>query len=164
MMIKKSKYKLKFIDSYRFIQSKLSDLVDNLSGIFNKECKSCIKCRCKKCKETWFKLTNKAVKNFLATCQFCNLNKFVLLLRKGIYPYEYMDSWKKFDDTSLPDKKAFYSKLNLEDIIDKDYKHAQKVWSKLEIKNLGKYHDLHAQSDTLLLADVFENFGISVVY
>ena len=163
-MIKKSKYKLKFINSYRFIQSKLSDLVDNLSGIFNKECKSCIKCRCKKCKETWFKLTNKAVKNFLATCQFCNLNKFVLLLRKGIYPYEYMDSWKKFDDTSLPDKKAFYSKLNLEDIIDKDYKHAQKVWSKLEIKNLGKYHDLHAQSDTLLLADVFENFGISVVY
>ena len=122
--------------------------------------------RCKECKEEWKRPINELIEKFPGIYQFCNgnLNKFVLLLRKGIYPYEYMDSWKKFDDTSLPDKKAFYSKLNLEDIIDKDYKHAQKVWSKLEIKNLGKYHDLHAQSDILLLADVFENFGISVVY
>ena len=69
-----------------------------------------------------------------------------------------MDSWERFDETSLPNKKAFYSELNLEDITDKDYEHAQKVWKVFGIKNLGEYHDLYVQSDTLLLADVFENF------
>ena len=69
-----------------------------------------------------------------------------------------MDSWEKFNETSLPDKKAFYSKLNLEDITDKDYAHAQKVWEVFEINKLGEYHNLYVQSDTLLLADVFEKF------
>ena len=54
-----------------------------------------------------------------------------MLLRKGVYPYEYMDSWERFNETSLPDKKAFYSELNLEDITDKDYAHAQKVFKEL---------------------------------
>ena len=92
--------------------------------------------------------------------QFCNgdINKFVSLLRKGVYPYEYMDSWKRFDETSLPDKKAFYSELYLEDITDEDYTHAQKVFEEFNLKNLSDYHDLYVQSDTLLLADVFENF------
>ena len=65
-----------------------------------------------------------------------------------------MDSWEKFDETTLPPKEAFYSNLNLEDISDEDYAHAQKVWDVFEIKNLGEYHNLYAQSDTLLLADV----------
>ena len=69
-----------------------------------------------------------------------------------------MDSWERFDETSLPDKEAFYSELNLEDITDKDYEHAQKVWEVFGIKNLGEYHDLYVQSDILLLADVFGNF------
>ena len=69
-----------------------------------------------------------------------------------------MDSWEKFDETSLPDKKAFYSELNLEDISDKDYLHAQKVCDVFEMNNIGDYHDLYVQTDTLLLADVFENF------
>ena len=69
-----------------------------------------------------------------------------------------MDSWERFNETSLPDEKAFHSKLNLEDITDEDYAYAQKVWQVSEIKNLGEYHDLYVQSDTLLLADVFENF------
>ena len=62
--------------------------------------------------------------------KFCNgyLNKFVLLLRKGVYPYEYMDYWEKFNETLLPPKKDFYSELILEDITDKDYLHAQKVF------------------------------------
>ena len=84
--------------------------------------------------------------------------KFVLLLRKGVYPYEYMDSWERFNETLLPPKKAFYSELNLEDISDKDYLLAQKVWNKFGIGNLGEYHDLYIQTDTLLLADVCENF------
>ena len=69
-----------------------------------------------------------------------------------------MDSSETFDKTSLPNKEAFYSELNLEDITDEDYEHAQKVWKVFGIKNLGGYHDLYVQSDTLLLADVFENF------
>ena len=80
------------------------------------------------------------------------------LLRKSVYPYEDMDSWEKFNETKIPPKKAFYSKLNLEDITDKDYAHAQKVWEVFEIRNHGEYHDLYVQTDTLLLADVFENF------
>ena len=69
-----------------------------------------------------------------------------------------MDSWERFDETLLPDKEAFFSELNLEDITDKDYEHAQKVWEVFGIKNFGEYHDLYVQSGTLLLADIFENF------
>ena len=78
---------------------------------------------------------------FSSVYQFCkdDLNKFVLLLRKGVYPCEYMDSWEKFDKTSLPHQEAFYSKLNEEGISDTDYAHAQKVWEVFEIKNIGEY-------------------------
>ena len=65
-----------------------------------------------------------------------------MLLRKGVYPYEYMDSWKRFDKT-LPDKKAFYGELYLEDITDEGYTHAQKVFEEFNFKNLSDYHDLH---------------------
>ena len=68
-----------------------------------------------------------------------------------------MNSWEKFNETSIPDK-AFYSKLNKEVITDENYAHTQKVWKIFEIKSIGEYHDLHVQFDTLLLADVFENF------
>ena len=86
-------------------------------------------------------------------------NKFILLLRKGVYPYEYMRDWEKFNGTSLPEKEDFRSHLNMEDITDADYAHAKTDSKDFEIKNLGEYHDLCVQSDTLLLADVFENFG-----
>ena len=69
-----------------------------------------------------------------------------------------MNSCKKFDKTSLPDKKDFHSKLNSEDISDYDYEHAKKVWDVFEIKNVGEYHNLYVQTDTFLLADVFKNF------
>ena len=65
-----------------------------------------------------------------------------------------MNSWERFDETSLPDKKYFYSELNLEGITDKDYSHAQKVFEEF-CTDIGDYHDLHVQCDTLLLADVF---------
>ena len=100
------------------------------------------------------------IEKFPNTYQLCNkdLNKFALLLRKGVYPYEYMDSWKRFKEESLPDKESFYSELNNEHITDEDYAHAQELWDIFKIKNLGEYHDLYVQSDTALLADVFENF------
>ena len=69
-----------------------------------------------------------------------------------------MDNWEKFDENILTSKEAFYSNLNLEDISDEDYVHAQKVWDVFEINNIGDYHDLFVKSDTLLLADVYENF------
>ena len=81
-----------------------------------------------------------------------------MLLRKGVYPYEYIDSWERFDETSLPDKEAFYINLNMEDITDVDYMLAKRVFKNLSNKNLGYYHDLYVQSDTILLVDVFENF------
>ena len=69
-----------------------------------------------------------------------------------------MDSWERFDEASLPDKEAFYSSLNMEDITNVDHRHAKRVFKSLNNKNLGDYHDLYVQNDTLLLADVFENF------
>ena len=81
-----------------------------------------------------------------------------LLFKKGIYPYEYMDSWERFSETALPDKDKFYSKLNDEHITDEEYVHAQRVWEAFECKNLGDYHDLYVKTDVALLADVFENF------
>ena len=69
-----------------------------------------------------------------------------------------MDSWRRFDETSLPDKEAFYSNLDMEDISDVDYRHGKTVFEYLINKTLCDYHDLYVQTDTLLLADVFENF------
>ena len=79
------------------------------------------------------------------------------MLRKGVYPDEDIDNWEKFDETTIPPKEAFHSNLNLENISDEDYAHAQNVWKVFEINNRGEYHDLYVKSDTLLLADVFEN-------
>ena len=104
--------------------------------------------------------TLKLIKRFANISEFCNkdINKSILLLRKSVYSYEYMDSWERFDKTSLPDKENFYSSLNKEDITDVDHRHAKRVFKKFNNKNLGNYYDLYVQSDTLLLANVFENF------
>ena len=80
------------------------------------------------------------------------------MLRKGFYPYEYMDSWERFHETSLPNKKEFYSSLNMEKIDDIDYRHGNNMFKSFKLENLGDYHDPYVKSDTLLLADVFENF------
>ena len=92
--------------------------------------------------------------------KFCNgdINKYILLLRKEVYPYQYMNSWEIFYETSLPDKEAFCSNLNIKGITDVDYRHAKRVFKEFNIKNLGEYHDLFVQSDPWFLADVFENF------
>ena len=80
------------------------------------------------------------------------------MLRKGVYPYEYMDDWEKFNETTLPEKEEFYINLNMEDITDADYIHAKRVFKDFEINILGEYHDLYLKSDSLLLAHVFGNF------
>ena len=81
-----------------------------------------------------------------------------LLVRKGVYPYEYMNDFARFDETSLPPPSEFYSKLSNEHITDSAYKHAQEVWDTFDCRNIGDYHDLYLKTDVLLLTDVFENF------
>ena len=168
-------YKIKFIDSYRFMSMPLSKFIDNLSeGLYNNKCADCESCldyiktkneklilKCFNCKSYYEKDFNKErIERFASTYGFCNkdLNKFILLLRKGVYPYEYMDNCERFNETPLPNKESFYNNLNMENIDDIDYRHGSNVFKRFKLKNLGEYHDLYVQSDTLLLADVFENF------
>ena len=120
---------LTFIDSFQFMSSSLDKLVSNLPA-------------------EALKYTNKIFQK----------EKFKLMTRKGIYPYDYMDSFEKFNKTELPTKEEFYSILNNEHISDEDYCHAKKVWNKFQLQTMGEYHNLYLQSDILLLADVFENF------
>ena len=129
------------------MRSNLSSLVNNLSEINDHE----------KCLDE--KTIKDLTKKFPTTYNFCkgDIDKFTLSLGKGVYPYDYMDSWKRFKEESLPDKESFYSELILEDISDTDYEHAKKVFRKY-CKNMDDYHDLYVQTDQLLLADVFENF------
>ena len=120
---------LTFIDSFQFMSSSLDRLVSNLP------------------KEA-LKYTSKMFKG----------EKLDLMSKKGVYPYDYMDCFHKFDDTQLPSKEEFYSELNNEHISDDDYEHAKKVWKKFKLNTMGDYHDLYLTSDILLLTDVFENF------
>ena len=147
-------YKIKFIDSYRFMSSSLSKLVDNLSeGIYNNECadyesfldyvritkNEILMFKCFNCEQYYKKKFNKdLIKRFASMYEFCNkdLNKFILLLRKGVYPYEYKDSWERFNETSLPSKEDFYSNLNMENIDDIDYRHGNNVFKRFELENL----------------------------
>ena len=121
------------------------------------------KCLC--CNKSYQqKFDQKLKERFFITYKFSNHdnNKFLLLLRKGIYPYEYMVDWEKLNKTLLPEKGDFYTHLNVEDITDADYAHAKRVCKDVKIKKLGEYHDLYFQSDTLLLADVFENMCLEI--
>ena len=113
------------------------------------------------CNKNYQHKFNKKLKDrFFNTYKYSNHDNdnFILLLGKGVYPYEYIDDWEKFNETSLPEKEDFYSHLNMENITDTDYAHVKRVCKDFEVRNLGEYHDLYVQGDTLLLADVFENF------
>ena len=120
---------LTFIDSFQFMSSSLDKLVSNLPA-------------------EALKYTSKRFQK----------EKLNLMTRKGIYPYDYMDSFEKFNKTELPTKEEFYSILNNEHISDEDYCHAKKVWTTFKLETMGDYHNLYLKSDILLLADVFENF------
>ena len=153
----------------------LSKLVDNLTDNIPND--KCIKCKSDLCfvrvmnetllfkfieceKEYEKEFNKELLERFANTYKFCNndLDKFVMLLRKGVYPYEYIDEWDKFNEKVLPGKDSFYSNLTLENISEIDYAHANNVFKKFNINNLGEYHDLYVRSDILLLADIFENF------
>ena len=134
----------------------LSKLFDTLSeGIHNNKCADCKSCldyvrstkneklilKCFNCETYYRKKFNKElIKRFASTYEFCNkdLNKFILLLRKGVYPYEYMDNWERFNGMSLPSKESFYSNLNMEHIDDIDHSHGNNVFKRFKLKNLGR--------------------------
>ena len=105
------------------------------------------------------KLVNNLPKDdFINVKRYYKNNKLELVSRKGVYPYEYMDTPEKLKETQLPAREAFYSRLNDKGITDENYMHAREVWETFEMKNLEDYHDLYNRVDVLLLADVFENF------
>ena len=126
----KPKYhKIRFIDSFKFMAASLDSLVNNLpEGALNN------------------------LKKYYTG------DKLSLVKRKGVYPYEYMDSLERFKETTLPPKEAFYSRLTEENISDEDYTHAEKVWKEFKMEHLQDYHNLYNEIDVLLLADVFESF------
>jgi hypothetical protein len=122
---------LKFLDSFAFLASSLNSLVDNLP-------------------KSDFKHTLKD--------DTLNDEQKDLIIKKGVYPYEYMDCNERFDETRLPPIEAFYSKLSGCGIKQNEYEHAINVWNKFNIQNMGEYHDLYLKTDVLLLTDVFETF------
>ena len=120
---------LVFIDSFQFMSSSLSNLVNNLPA-----------------------------EAFKHTGQVFQGEQLSLMTKKGVYPYDYMNSFKKFEDSRLPKKEDFFSIMNNEHITDEEYQHAQNVWNEFGLSSMGEYHDLYLKSDILLLTDVFENF------
>ena len=120
---------IRFIDSFKFMATSLDSLVKNLP------------------KESFKNIT-----------EFYEGDQLKLLLRKGVFPYDWFDNFGKLSSTSLPPKETFHSVLNDSDISIEDYIHAQKVWKTFNMKTVRDYHDLYLKSDVLLLSDVFENF------
>ena len=121
-------FEIRFIDSYKFLQTSLANLVSNLQP-------------------SDFKNLNRVIKHNTS-----------LLTRKGVYPYDYVSSIDKLKETKLPSKEDFYSNLNDEEISEEDYQHAINVWNTFNCQTLQDYYGLYLKSDVLLLADVFENF------
>ena len=120
---RKFKYKIRFIDYFKFMSSSLDKLANNLEPD-----------------------------------QFKNLKDIELLVRKGVFPYDWFDSLEKLSERNLPPKQSFYSKLNDWDITDKDFEHALNVWKHFKMTTFREYRDLYLKTDVLLLADVFEDF------
>ena len=121
-------YRLKFIDTIQFMNSSLDALVKNCETL--------------------------PLTESVYTQQY----KMDLLKRKCVYPYDYMDSFDRFEEDHLPTRESFYNKLSEEECSPENYAHAQNVWKTFDCKTLGDYHDLYVTTDTLFLADVFERF------
>ncbi|XP_071576403.1 uncharacterized protein, partial [Temnothorax nylanderi] len=133
----RSDIKLRFIDSYKFLSASLAKLASFLD-----------KDKLKIIRSKFSALSD---------------DDFKLLTRKGVFPYEYVDSVKKLEDTCLPPRDSFYSSLTGETVSESDYSHAANVWQRFSVQTLGEYSDLYLKTDVLLLADVFENFRDSCV-
>ncbi|KAL4121528.1 hypothetical protein QTP88_014022 [Uroleucon formosanum] len=127
-----STFTVRFIDTFRFMASSLSSLAENL--------------------------ITPGLENFRETAKHFTAGDMPLVTRKGVYPYEYTDSWERLEDITLPSKRSFYSTLTETGIRESEFDHAKEVWSHFNCRTLGDYSDLYLKIDVLLLADVFENF------
>ncbi|XP_025406050.1 uncharacterized protein LOC112680226 [Sipha flava] len=127
----KDGFYVKFVDTFRFMSESLANLTNNLA---------------------------KDKSKFRETKKYFSNNNLNLVIRKGVFPYEYINCWEKLNETSLPPKSKFYNSLTDDHISKKDYIHACEVWKKFNIKTIGEYSDLYLLTDILLLSDVFENF------
>ena len=121
---------LRFIDSFKFMTSSLDSLTSNLV---------------------------RGGRKLFGFEDYSEL-QYNLLTRKGIYPYEYMSSWYKLKESQRPPIEAFYSSLNMSNVSEGDYEHAQRVWKEFRIHSLGEYHNLYLRTDVILLVNVFEAF------
>ena len=121
---------LRFIDSLRFLNCSLATLASNLTDADLVQLRR----------------------------HFPSSSQRQLLAKKGVYPYDYMSSMDRFDETSLPTQEQFYNRLTGQHISDEDYAHAQTIWRVFNCKTMRDYHDLYLKTDVLLLADVFERF------
>ena len=121
---------LRFIDSFKFMSSSLDSLTKNLVS---------------------------GGKKLFGFEDYSEL-QYSLLTRKGVYPYKYINSWDRFNETQLPPIYAFYSNLNMSSISEKDYQYAQRVWKEFGIHDLLDYNDLYLRTDVVLLANVYEAF------
>ena len=155
---------LNFIDSFQFMSSSLDKLVENVT-----KCGKCQTCKpdscihrsvsdrgliikhntsypcleCKNCKKVDKSCVNPVYNNLKHTSEEFKGNKLHLMSKKGVYPYDHMDSFEKFNQTELPTKEQFYSVLNDQHITNEEYDHARKVWKTFNIKTMGEYHDLY---------------------
>lgn len=129
---KKGYIKFRFLDSFKFLNSS----IDKLSSYLTKD------------KLEFLKREFNGLED----------EKFDLLTRKGVFPYDYVSSYEKLKETCLPSYENFYNLLNEENISESDYAHAMNVWKTFDVKTLGEYSDLYLKIDVLLLTDIFENF------
>ena len=146
--------RLEFKDSFSFLSSSLEKLVKLTKYGSASGTTEALASRNNKLRDNWqehfkYSFKGKYIKNE---------KDLFLLTEKGVYPYDYCNDFNKFNDTELPEKKHFYSRLSEEDISDADYERAKLIWKHFNIKNLGEYHDLYLETDVLLLTDVYENF------
>jgi hypothetical protein len=126
---------IRFLDSYRFFANSLENVAKSLP-------------------EEAFKLTRR----FLVSSELNDTEALQLLRQKGIYPYDWVQSQNNFNETELPPKEAFYSKLYDEEVSEEDYQHAVKIWKTFKCRTFLDYHNLYLRTDVLILADALENF------
>ena len=174
---KEDKLDIRFIDSFKFMSTSIDKLVANLT-----KCGKCEACKPGDCTKRYIKDGKIIQYKGIGRCEKCKNcllvesrclspsddrleetkkvfgDKMYLMLRKGVFPYDYFDSLDKLNETQLPPIEEFYSKLNGKQISKDDYEYAKKVWKTFNMKTMREYHDLYLLSDALFLMDVFENF------
>jgi len=134
---KVGKVTLRFVDSYRFMAASLDELTKNL--------------------------VKENVDDLIETRKLVSVDKMPLVLRKGVFPYEYITSHSTFKETALPPKESFYSSLTESHISEEDYNHALLVWHELHMGTLGEYSDFYVTLDVTLLCDIMEKFRTTCI-